>query len=134
MASNPIRIRWIRTCSQPNWKIMYRIVLQLILARILSTLRMLQATFKALSRQTNQPKKSGNKTYYFIINPVQLLHGGILVPPLGVLRLQPLILLHLPAEERGQDGQGSWSHTWTKITNCYNHASALGDVCPRLNT
>ena len=65
MASNPIRIRWIGTCSQPNWKIMYRIVLQLILARILSTLRMLQATFKALSRQTNQPKKMREQNLLF---------------------------------------------------------------------
>ncbi len=30
MASKPITIRWIRTGSQPYWKIMYSIVLQIV--------------------------------------------------------------------------------------------------------
>ena len=50
------------------------------------------------------------ETYNLDVDPGELLHGGLLLLLLRILGLQPFVLFHLSAQERGQDGKGSRGH------------------------
>ena len=67
--------------------------------------------------KTTSPKKNyshqiaSHCTYYFDVYSGELLQRGVLLPSLRVLGVQPLVLLHLPPQERRQDAERSGSHS-----------------------
>ena len=67
-------------------------------------------------------------THYFDIDPGELLHGGLLLPALRVLCVQPLVLLHLAAQEGGQDRERSRGHARRRTTTTGNHCNQNHDV------